>query len=89
MSISFEHFPIAVAGDECYLFYSETRFKQSACGFMPQIVEMKIVNFQFLASSPECRADGWAAIRKNPLALAGETFLLFQYGPRVNSCGIQ
>ena len=57
MSVSLQHLPIAMAGDERHLLDRETGFKQSARGFMPKVLEVEILNLQLLACSPEGGAN--------------------------------
>ena len=42
MRISFEHCPVAVTGHQRYLFDAIASLKQSAYGFVPQVVQVEV-----------------------------------------------
>lgn len=57
MSIAFEHLPVFVAGDQSDLLNFQPCFKEPACAFVAQVVEMQVLYAEIDAGAPEGGSD--------------------------------
>ena len=54
MRVTAEHFPIFVAGDQRDLLNGKARFEEAACAFVPEVVKVKVLDFEVTALAPKC-----------------------------------
>ncbi|CAI2934437.1 protein of unknown function [Aminobacter niigataensis] len=57
MRIPLQHLPVLVPGNECNLLDCESGLEKSACAFVSQVVEVKVVDTQVGASATKSCAD--------------------------------
>jgi hypothetical protein len=55
MGIAAEHFPVFVARDEQDLLNRKARFEEAACAFVPEVVKVKVFDFEVTALAPTRR----------------------------------
>jgi len=73
-----------MACHESHLFDRKTRFKKTTGAFMPQIMKMKISNFQVSALPTKRRADRSAIVREDSAAqVFGSLALLLNDGESI------
>ena len=72
-----QHLPVLVAGDQRNLFDREACFEQAAGPFVPQIMKVKIFDFQVMALTAKRSADGSAIVWENSSRAACSMGALF------------
>jgi hypothetical protein len=81
MSIAAEHFPVFVAGDERDLLSGESCFEEAARAFMPEVVKVKVVDFEVTALVSKRRSNRPSIVREYPAAARSDiTSLLLDDG---------
>jgi hypothetical protein len=89
MSIAAEHFPVFMAGDERDLLNRKARFEEAARAFVPEVVEVKVFDFEFAGLTPKSCSNRLSIVGKYPaLSSADITSLLLDYGAGVVACGV-
>jgi hypothetical protein len=88
MSIAAKHFPVFVASDERDLLNRKARFEEAARAFVPEIVKVKVFDFEFAALTPKGCSNGPSIVGKYPAGSAAKaTSLFLDYGAGVVACG--
>jgi len=89
MSIAAEHFPIFMAGDERDLLNRKARFEEAARAFVPEVVKVKVFDFESAALTPKRCSNRLSVVGKYPArSSADKTSLLLDYGAGVVACGV-
>lgn len=76
VGIALELSPIFVSGAQCDLFDWESCLEQTARSFVTKIVELQVLDLEFIACSRECRTDGSVIMRKDPSIASSHNPLL-------------
>ena len=89
MSIAAEHFPVLVAGNERDLLNRKARFEEAARAFVPEVVKVKVFDFEFAALTPKRCSNRLSIVGKYPArGPANITSLLLDYGAGVVARGV-
>jgi hypothetical protein len=89
MSMAAEHLPVFVAGDQRDLLSGESCFEEAARAFMPEVVKVKVVDFEVTALVSKRRSNRPSIVREYPAAtLADTTSLLLDDGAGVVACDV-
>jgi hypothetical protein len=89
MRVTAEHFPIFVAGDQRDLLNGKARFEEAACAFVPEVVKVKVLDFEVTALAPKCCSDGPSIVGEYPTAdSADAALLLLDDGAGVVTCDV-
>jgi hypothetical protein len=90
MGIAAEHFPLLVAGDERDLLDRKARFEEEAGAFMPEVVKVKVFDFEVTALAPKRRSDRLSIVGEYaPAGITDTTSLLFDDRAGIVACDVE